>query len=334
MKRLFITFVFLLSAIFFNNISQAQAQVDSFHEDGSWHLSIEPLYGIRYGTLGEYVYYSDNSNDILSYLEWDIKPLTFAGIKLEGGWKGINLKASVNFFVPSACGRMADSDFLQDYYTDNGNRSVKTNYSEHENHLDAGIAFNIELSTKFYPSSKFSIAPVIGLDYQYLSLYAENGTAWYGTNSFNAWDDVNNRTVTKFSGRVIEYKRYELYTWLGVATEFKPFQKLYFGLSLFISPYTHIEGIDSHLLRSIYFFEIMEDCFTVFKGALSANYVLNKYVTFRCEFSGIVTREIHCTKAYTSIESATGPYIRNGSDTGASSAFFDIILSAKFNFQW
>lgn len=312
--------------------------MDSFHTDGAWHLEVEPLCGFRYGMLGEYVYYDANTKDKLSELQWDVKPLFYVGGKISGGWKGLCLSATVKGMIPSQCGELRDSDWLQDAGYKTGNRSIKTNYSVSENHLDSGISFSMDLKAKFYPSSWFAISPVIGFSMDYFKFSGKNGTAYYGkplsgsNYSYYSSDDVNNRVVSKLYGDVIKYERFDFYAWMGFETDFILTKRCNISFEAAISPYTSLQGLDSHLMRSLYFLDTSEANFSAFNCSLAVSIRANKTLSFALNVLALYTKELKTTTSYISENSTSGPYIKTAPYDGASSKYFDTTFFTKISF--
>ena len=74
-------------------------------------FSIEPFAGLRNGKLGEYVYArnsKDSSRYHLSYLEWETKPLFFAGLRGNKSWNGAEANLYFKVYFPGKCGTLED----------------------------------------------------------------------------------------------------------------------------------------------------------------------------------------------------------------------------------
>jgi len=234
---------------------------------------------IQYGSLGEYVFdldSSDNTFKKLSYLDWDLKPSTVLGLNFIGGYKNLYVSPYISFGIPGECGKMQDSDWLD-------LNSVKNDYSISINTLNKNIFTGIQLEYRIPLSTLFYFAPAISFDYQYISFSAKDGYGWYG-------DSVHSTTGTNVSydseyakqydvGELmgIDYMRSTFYLWTGFSSELTVSKKISFGCMFFFSPYTQIYSLDKHfsdLQRNSYaaYNDIMEGYLSYFKFRMYLNY--------------------------------------------------------------
>lgn len=144
-----------------------------------FHLSIEPLAGIKTGRVGEYVYYeaSSGDSDTLSYLQWDTKPEWYGGGTIELTYSRLHISADITAGLPVKCGEMQDSDWqnlpLNDY--------TQTNYSVSDNYIKTDIKSGLAISCSFKPNDVITLSPFAGFDFEYYKFEADNLTYWYGT---------------------------------------------------------------------------------------------------------------------------------------------------------
>ncbi|QTQ15255.1 omptin family outer membrane protease [Treponema parvum] len=305
----------------------------SGHSDKKkWTWSAEASLGFIYGRMGEYAYYDKGSSDKLSYLEWDMKPLWFYGVDLEAASEKFSFLVNLKGFVPASCGYMQDSDWLQDYQWGTGNRSVKTNYSEHDNFLTSGFSSFGEISYKFCPSEKIFVFPLFAIEYQDMYFSGRDGTAWYGKDNFYPYNAGGGySTIQDFFGKVIDYERRDVYVWLGCRASWVFSDKWNFSVSGYVAPYVYMWSRDSHFLRSIYFVDIGYDRFCAGKLKIAANYSLKKKVSLKLEAGCLMTEEIHTSKAFQSSEKDNGYYEVDAED-GFSSEYFEYSVAVKFLF--
>ena len=149
--------IFLLLAFAWFSFSTFAVSLKDFS------LSIEPLFGIRYGELGEYYYENQTNYDTnkVSELEWEYKPVFYIGAQISGGWKGISASTYIKVGIPKKSGLMTDSDWLNNspFYVSAENakktQNYKTNYTESDNYLKTNINWGIKAGYTFSPFSFF-----------------------------------------------------------------------------------------------------------------------------------------------------------------------------------
>ena len=305
-------------------------QADSFHDDGTWHIEVQPLGGARLGVINEIVFYK-HTVDKLSLLEWEQKPVWFLGGKISGGWKGLTLSFSGKRFFPGECGIVRDSDWASDHYNKDGDRSTKTDYSETKNYLRDGWELELDLAAKFYPVHFFSLSPHVAAEMKFFDFYSKNGTAWYGKQHKYSWDNSAHNNVLKFyDTTVLEYKRLEIYAWMGLYGEFNV-NKWRFGILTDIAPYTYMRSQDSHPLRSLYFIDELSEPFTALRFALSVRYDFTKHLAAEFAFSGTGTREIRGIEYQSKKKS--GPYKKTSDGyVGGQTAYLEWKLGLALHF--
>ena len=263
-------------------------------------FSIEPFAGLRNGKVGEYVYArnsKDSSRYHLSYLEWETKPLFFAGLRGNKSWNGAEANLYFKVYFPGKCGTLEDSDWLQDYGYNTGNSSIKTNYSFHDNKLKKGYGTGGSFSTVIFRNEFLNILPTLAFDFESLSFEGYDGTAFYGNpnggNSLSYYPfHSDNSTKINFDGKVITYTRYDLYAWAGLGIKAFPINRTVIGVYGFVSPYAFAYGIDDHILTGKKMKNFTDGYFSAYKLNL---FYLHKcsekiYVKFDCTF--LTTKEM------------------------------------------
>lgn len=291
------------------------------------HLSLEPLFGIRYGTLNEYVF--ENSNKVgyhkLSQLDWDIKPLFYVGGKISVSHKLFDFAFYGGGFFPSRCGTMYDSDWQSP-----SDVTMKTNYSESDNILNNGAFCGTSFGVSFAPFNFLVLSPSLSVDYEYYSFTGKDGWKRYG-NSSTPYDDEN---VPKeyFSGDVIDYSRNHFFTWLGFAAQFKPFSAVEVATCVYTAPFIYIDSLDYHILRNTYFYDSL---YGFFKGwKFDSAVIWNISSRFSVKAAAAFTL-INCIKGttYSTNSSEDGPYSessKESSEPGAGAQFWSWSLSAEY----
>ncbi len=232
-----------------------------------FNFSIEPLLGIRYGTIGEYVFFktwATQKEYILSYLEWDTKGLIFSGAKLTRHWGNKSLSFFYKYYFPkSDCGNMQDNDWAQDYFYGNEENftgpttsEVQTNFSRHSNRLNEGYSIGTQFSFQLYRNNGFSINNLIALDLESISMTAFDGYLIYG-NYYSAEFSVDkyyypyqseNSYRQTCRGDGIQYIQNYIFSWLGFNLEYSP-HKSTIGFSASFAPVSFAYAYDNHFFR-------------------------------------------------------------------------------------
>ena len=315
-------------------------------------LSVEPLFGLKCGQIDEYVFLKESnfSNDKLSELNWEIKPELYYGIKIQGAWRRFFEESYFSTGIPMETGLMMDSDWQNNQPTavalENAQgRNYKTAYSEHDNHLDYDINFGFKGGYKFKIFDWFTAKPAIAFEYQNIKFTGKNGKGWYGYGSdenqsfrakngyYAAYNDSENQTVIKFSGRIITYNRIADYLWLGsdfsfiIPCEF--LKNFTFDTGFFFAPYVYAVSYDSHLGREYDFADKTTGFFAAFKWNLGTEYKINERHSILLSANYFYMRVLRGDD-YQKKSSETTYNKSNDCDGGAGAKYFDMTLSYRF----
>lgn len=301
------------------------------------HLFLEPLFGVRYGTLNEYVFsdYNTSSNRKLSQLDWEAKPLFYAGGKASVSYKLFDFAFYGGGFFPGRSGTMYDSDWLSDF-----DATMKTNYSVSDNILNAGTFCGTSFSASFSPLSFLEIAPSVSIDYERYSFTAKDGYGYYGdkknskTGTAVSWDDENAQFYQKGELCSIDYTRNTFYTWLGFLVQYKLLKFLKINAGIYTAPFMLIESLDHHLAfkgNGTFYNDVM---YGFFKGwKFNSEVIWNINSRFSLKAAATFTR-INCIKGTTySSSSENGPYSeskKSDSEPGAGADFWNWSLSIEY----
>ena|SRR5574344_95305 len=308
---------------------------------GDWKLSLEPVFGSRLGTIGEYVFMrdADSKYQKLSELDWNQFPSFYIGYRTDVSWKDIHLGCAFKTFLPLKCGIMTDSDWLN--LEQHKDISTKTSYSESDNYLDTRFSACAKLSYEFHADNHLSIAPEASFEYDYFSFTGKNGTAWYGKQDaytrLRSPYDSSDRTVYDFSGRtVISYKRTSYFTWIGFTLSITPVKRWKYTLSANVAPYIHTESQDHHYLTAYYYIDITSSVFSGYTAVTSAAFSVNDCLSicltaeglFETVANGNDYASTYENSNYTLVYDSYGNQILGG----AGEMYADISLSAVWNF--
>ncbi|MCK9170584.1 MAG: hypothetical protein M0P01_09240 [Treponema sp.] len=305
---------------------------------GDWNLSAEPLFGVRYGTLGEYVYTPDTNGDYakLSELDWDMKPQWYYGGKISFGWRGISISGYAEGFIPAAAGSMYDSDWMN--ITITSDADTKTNYSISENTLISSYKLGADASYTFYLDKYVSVQAIAAIDYMYTNMEARNGYGWYADNytlgSSVGYSHDSDKAVYYPSGKLsgIDYTREDMFTWIGVTNIITPFRQFTGTLSFFISPYTYIQSLDHHYGKA-YYVDIMKGYCSAYKFETSGSYNFTKNILLQLSVSWLFSEIIKGDDYQAS--SSSGPWVKiSNIISGADLNYCEASLALRYSFNF
>jgi hypothetical protein len=168
----------------------------------SYALSMGVESGILYGASYEIVYDSASSRRYLSELQWDIKPLLFAGLSAE--LRPRNLLDRIGFFtafeikagLPGKTGVTEDRDWFPNVPTAPGSL---THFSSHENQTKAAFLADLAGGVSF-PLGKTAVVKLsLNFLYMFFKHEAWNGYAQYGLYSpDSSLTDASNSNYNKY----------------------------------------------------------------------------------------------------------------------------------------
>ncbi len=342
----------IATALFLSALSAQTIILQSSEEESheKW-FSIEPVFSIRNGYLGEYVLlkdpiYSDNK---LSYLEWQIKNELMAGIMAEGGYKKTVFSLSANFGFPQSSGIVMDSDWLNNLRAEYGSEGItstsgynyKTNYSESDNYIDYDFDINVKAGWKFEPKSFVSITPSLGFSYSQTKFSAKGGWALYGnkngTEYYYAWNDNDpghNYTPPMGSSNktVLEYHREQAIVWLGADFLFKLPAGFFVNAGAFTAPYSYTFNTDEHPQKDIIYVDICEGWFAAWKFNLTAGLSITPQFSVSGTFDYFLLTQItgDSYSKSTSAKTYTHHTVQMG---GADAQIYSFSLSAKYKIE-
>lgn len=284
----FFVFALLPSFVFSqetNKTVQTAAEESDVEKKSDFHFSFSPMLDFKYGTAREYVFYNNctYSNDKLSELDWDIKPMVQIGVNANGGWKGILLSGYIEGAVPNKSGTMADSDWLNVQTSNLDNYQYKTHYSESDNYVDSCMNCGVRLGYTFTLPFSIELYPFGAFDYEHIGFVAKDGTYWYGSQItsgghtyYTPYTDKNNQTSDSMDGKNVGYTRYSYFTWIGLQAAYTLKNKFKFDASFQAAPYVYCQSQDEHYLKGATYVDVTSGTFCAFKYATSAAYIFNK----------------------------------------------------------
>ena len=309
-------------------------------EEIDWNLSIEPLFGAKIGELGEFVHlrdcvYSDNK---LSELNWEYKPIFYLGAQVAGGWKGVGISTYITVGLPKQCGVTKDSDWQNILISNAAACQYKTNYSESDNYLDSSWSWGVKGGYTFKPWHFFEITPYAAFDIDYKGFTAKDGSYWYGksitkdgVSVYAPYDDDSNNSTDTFSGAVIGYNRYTYLVWLGTQVQFNLPYNIGIQAGFQIAPYMYSDSRDSHLLTKRQYADIVSDSFTAYKATLAVSYAFTNHIVLSASGSFFYAKKLLGDNYSTQPNGST---FKKSSAVwgGASEYYFDVGFSLRYIF--
>ena len=240
MKRFFLLSVILLYAA--ASLSGLENKYEKY-----FSFRITPQFEIANGMIQEYVFdpKCKNTGNKLSQLDWHLK--TIALFNLQADFDILRYGAlgfSGSFGVPQRSDYMQDYDWLNsenDKWSKDDPKEL-TNFSEHINHLDKFVNYQIYLGGNVYLPLEIKLTPYIGYLYEFIRFTGSNGYATYKADKWKPMD---------FSGNVISYEQ-ELNTFmLGLKLLLNCIPRTTIGFKFNISPkLTTLNAIDFHYVNS------------------------------------------------------------------------------------
>ena len=261
-----ISFMFFV-IIFCWRIFPAAGQITLFDQNYIFTLSGGP--GFLYGTSYEIVYQDSRSEDYLSELQWEIKPLLYLGLNVEFGpqnpleqW-GLFADLGVKAGLPIETGVMEDRDWM----LPNTVPGSLTHFSSHENHTRAAFLVNLGTGLSL-PLSNFLIKFSLNFDYWYFKWEARNGYSQYGPNYpqlsssdplYIPWNPGFDKEPSQ--GLIVSYTQHWLLTSFGIGAEYF-LDRFTFSAAVLLG-FANCKAIDDHHLRNIRWTGILSRGFTI-----------------------------------------------------------------------
>jgi outer membrane protease len=233
-------------------LSHAAEEKKPEGEKSSYAFSIGAESGILYGASYEIVYDSASSRRYLSELQWDIKPLLFAGLSAELGPR--NLLDRIGFFagleiragLPGKTGATEDRDWFPDVPTAPG---ALTHFSSHENLTKAAFFADLDGGVSFPLGNTAAVKVSLNFSYMFFKNEAWNGYTQYGSNTTDTtrpcvpWDPSFPKIL--FSGLGMDYTQHWFVLSPGIALVV-PGKRASFSFSLALSPAIACIAFDNH----------------------------------------------------------------------------------------
>jgi outer membrane protease len=236
---------------------QAAGVPPSAQSERNYTFSVSPQGGLLWGQGEEQVYRDSSSDDLLSQLLWDMKPLWYLGAALDFSqrepskkWGGF-ATLSAKFGIPAETGSMEDRDWQAP-------GPELTNYSWHNNNTESAIILDLTGGINIPLKSLFVLRFSLGLSYLHFSWAARDGYYLYG---------IGTDRYGSVSGAVISYSQDWLLLPFGVSFAILPGSRFSGSLHFSAGPALIFIGRDTHHRRNLMFLDNISGGYTLEPGA-------------------------------------------------------------------
>jgi outer membrane protease len=209
-------------------------------------LTLSPQFGILYGQGEEQVYRSGKSDDLLSQLLWDLKPLCYGGMKLEFARRnplagfGLFGTLSLKFGFPMGTGIMEDRDWK-------GPAWEYSNYSRHNALSNGALILDLAAGPSIPLGSVLAFRPSLGFSYSRFSWTGQDGYYRYGVKTGGVHAPLQDSDpAIPVSGRVVSYSQDWFFMPLGFSLLVMPGRRFSGALWFYAGPVFKFRGLDEH----------------------------------------------------------------------------------------
>ncbi|MDL2230095.1 omptin family outer membrane protease [Treponema sp. OttesenSCG-928-L16] len=206
-------FAFFVSIFMFFSVcpvlhADAEKKIIPLRENNLFFVTLST--GFLYGQAEEIVYSGADTDNYISQLLWDMKPLFYMGSSLEycrhkaENRPGFFASLSVKFGIPSKSGIMEDRDWVS---PDN---AYLTHFSSHKNYTDGAVLLDLKGGFSFPVRERHGLKLYAILSYMHFKWTARDGYYQYAdrigvTDYFNPWDSSIPKTT--LHGPAIAYSQ-------------------------------------------------------------------------------------------------------------------------------
>lgn len=305
-----------------------------YAKEHEYHLSVEPYLDCLWGVQEEYVLVDNTSNadGVLSYLEWEEKPVWIYGYRARFCRDGFAAQLQMASAIPRECGTMYDSDWLN--YD-----SKKTNYSESDNNLDSYFQASLKLCYDFKLGDYFTLGPAVEAGYRSIKFTAENLESWYGDESpagsgiYLPYNTASAKYMKTGKHEVLDYRKNSFYTFIGFSLGANFKDRFHLLLSGAVSPYSTSESVDNHFKNNngigTDYKDIVNSVFKTFKGDFTASVDCNDTFTVCFNVGGLYSRLASGKSYYKSRGDGSSYKLSTDSDSGMAEHSFHMGLGLK-----
>jgi outer membrane protease len=224
-------------------------------------FSLSAELGMLYGTSYEIVYYSPSGRRYLSELQWNLKPLFFAG--LSAAFAPRNPLDRIAFFaeleikmgLPGKTGVTED----RDWFPIVSPPGSLTHFSSHENYARAAFLADLGGGVSFPLGHSAAVKLSLDLSYMFFKHEAWDGYIQYGPNYYDPpqYEPWNSSFEKKsLSGLGMDYTQHWFIASPGIAFVV-PGKSVSFSIFVAASPAVICVAFDNHFWRDLLTHELM-----------------------------------------------------------------------------
>jgi outer membrane protease len=281
------------------------------------------LLGVSIGLLNgqgeEIVYRGENSDDKLSELLWDMKPLVYAGVDINYNWR--KPKNSWTFFsdvlmkfgFSGETGVMEDRDWASLYYP-----NFLTHYSVHDNKTENAFLVDINIGASFNIFEQFILKTYMTYSFMKFSWTASGGSFLYP-----ASDGDHGYLVQPIDVGTYRQIWHIFSPAIALYGEFNRYFNM--EISFKVSPLIWFSDKDNHIGRNLIVTKDIKGGFFIEPG-LVFSFVPKDFFTISFVFS---YRNIHGTRGNGKYDYQGQPSIITKNINGAGYSAFDIGIVTK-----
>jgi outer membrane protease len=266
--------------------------------------------GMLSGVSGEILYVDDKSDDRLSQLDWEIRPLFYAGFDFHYAWQskagtfGLFSDFSVKFGIPGNTGVMEDRDWIYE-----ANPNWLTLYSVHENTTKSALLIDYRAGMSYRFVNGFGLKAFVSYGFMRFS-WEGSGGSWLYPGSHGYWPPDKVLITYEQSWHIFspgaaffgEFNRF-----IGAELSFK------------FTPLIFVTALDTHIERNL-----------VFTDKPSGGYFIEPGLVFSLRAGSLVTLSLSYSYRY--ITGSRGPTTPAIGDNTAGAAYSsgDLGLGIRF----
>lgn len=299
-----------------------------FAEAGDITWKIGTGIGVIYGQSEEIVYVDLQSDDYLSQLLWDMKPLVYLGFNMEFDWEsrdrmGYFAEASFKVGLPGITGVMEDRDWVG-LVGGVWNSNWLTHYSVHDNKTNEAFLLDINAGSFMRFSNSFVFKYFLSYSWMHFLWTASGGSILYP--KYPNGSEGHGYLLS--NDDVISYTQDWHIVSLGASFYAEFNDHFNINLSLKLSPFVSVWAVDDHILRHLVVTDDLE------KGLMAEPGLLFSFtsgffsLSLSASYRGIIDTRGDAYYDYEPPATESDFYDTNGSGAGYSA--WDVGLIASF----
>ncbi|MBE6344183.1 MAG: omptin family outer membrane protease [Spirochaetaceae bacterium] len=262
----------------------------TFAKDIELKFSLTPNMGLKFGSVGEYVFCQDSTEQgmdfshvpdgykQISYLAWDVQPLCTIGLNTSLNINDFYLGIEFATGFHSESGKMEDFDWL-------GPKGVLTRYSCHNNKITNYFFSKFFFGwNSFVEEKKIFWTTTLGIEFEQLGFISTDGFKQYVPNDNKEW--TSDIEKVSMQGDIISYSQNSLLLNFSNKVSWLIMPKFILCFTFDIKPILIYEGHDTHFKRNLDFFDSNMNGTIPLGLAIGTEYQLTNLTWFYFEIGG------------------------------------------------